>query len=106
MRIAKKAAILALLGLLEVVFLSWILASNLPRRSADVEAFTRYNNAPTPENRDLWLKERQITQNEVTRRRYAGAAFGFGNLLLIGWVASWKRRSQAEVSATVPGVAP
>jgi hypothetical protein len=43
----------------ELVFLSWVFGSNLPRRSADIDAFMRYQGAPTERNKDLWLKERE-----------------------------------------------
>jgi hypothetical protein len=79
----KKTILLVLLGFLEIVFLSWVLASNLPRRSADLAAFSRYQSAPTPENRELWLKEHQITQNEVDLRRSFGIILAIGNLILI-----------------------
>jgi hypothetical protein len=87
MKTGKKATLLVFLGFLEVVFLSWILASNLPRRSADLAAYMRYQSAPTSENKELWLKERQITQLEVKRRRYVGALLALTNLVLMGWVA-------------------
>ena len=87
MKTGKKAILLVILGFLEVVFLSWILASNIPHRSADVSAYMTYQSAPTSENKDLWLKERQITQLEIKRRRYFGAFLALGNLVLIGWVA-------------------
>lgn len=98
MRIAKKIILLLVLGFLEVVFLSWIFASNLPRRSADIDAFMRYQVAPTEENRRLWLKQHQITENEVMRRRGLGTALALGNVFLMGWFAR-KRPSQ---SATRP----
>jgi hypothetical protein len=92
----KKTILLVLMGLLEIVFLSLVLASNVPRRSADLAAFSRYQSAPTPENRELWLKERQITQNEVDLRRFFGAVLGIGNLFLMRWVA--KRRIDPSLS--------
>lgn len=106
MSTAKKTILLVILGLLEVVFASRIFASNLPRRSADIEAYRRYQSTPTEENKELWLQERQKTQNEVTLRRYVGAALAFGNLVLIVWVASQKRRSPSESIAPTPGIAP
>jgi len=91
----KKTVLLAVLGLLEVVLLSWIFAANVPRRSADLETFTRYQNAPTAGNREVWLRERRITQREVTRRRYIGSIFAVGNLVLIGWAAQKGTGGQA-----------
>jgi hypothetical protein len=88
--------VLGILGLLEVISLSWVLASNIPHRSADVEAFMRYQSAPTTENKELWLKERQRTQNEITVRRYLGGCLALGNALLIGCVA--RRRTGSPVS--------
>jgi hypothetical protein len=101
MRSTKKAILLVVLGLLEVVFASWILASNLPRRSADIEAFTRYQNAPTDQNKELWLKERQQTQNEVRLRVFVGICLAAGNLFLIVWVA--RRRSPSLKSGDALG---
>jgi len=86
MRIGKKTVLLVVLGFLEVVFLSWIFASNLPRRSADIDAFMRYQSAPTEENKSLWLKEREKTQSEVRLRVSLGVCLAAGNLFLIGWV--------------------
>jgi hypothetical protein len=96
MRMWKKAVLIVTLGFLEVIFLSWVFASNLPRRSADIDAFTRYQSAPTEENKELWSKEREKTQNEVRLRVVLGVCLAAGNLFLIIWVA--KRR---EVSSTV-----
>jgi hypothetical protein len=87
MRIGKKIVLFVVLGFLEVVFLSWAFASNLPRRSADIDAFMRYQGVPTEENKELWLKERQKTQHEVRLRVSLGACLAVGNLFLIGWVA-------------------
>jgi hypothetical protein len=86
MRIGKKTVLLVVLGFLEVVFLSWIFAANLPRRSADIDAFMRYQGAPTEENKGLWLKEREKTQSEVRLRVSLGLCLAVGNLFLIGWV--------------------
>jgi|SRR5882672_7433666 len=91
----KKNVILIMLGVLEVVFLAWILASNVPRRSADLAAFSQYQSMPTSENKELWLKERRVTQNEVQLRRYTGTFLAIGNLLLFIWVA----RRQTNLSA-------
>jgi hypothetical protein len=99
MRTGKKTILLVVLGLLEVVFVSWVLASNIPRRSADVEAFRQYQNVPTAENYELWMKERQVTQNEVTWRKYSGTFLGLGNLLLLGWLAR-KRPVQSAPRAS------
>jgi hypothetical protein len=55
----KCAVLLVVLGFWELVFLSWVFGSNLPRRSADIDAFMRYQGAPTERNKDLWLKERE-----------------------------------------------
>ena len=82
----KKTFLLVVLALLEVVFVSWIVASNLPRRSADIEAFMRYQSAPTEQNKDLWLKERQKTESEVRLRVTVGVFLTIGNGFLIVWV--------------------
>jgi len=100
---ARKAILLVVMGLLEVVFLSWIFASNLPRRSADIDAFMRYQSAPTEENEKLWLQERQKTQSEVRLRKSVGACLALGNLLLIVWVA--RRRTKPSTTAGVLGSA-
>jgi len=96
MAIGKKAVSLVVLGFLEVVFLSWIFASNLPRRSADINASMRYQSAPTEENKELWLKERQKTQREVRLRVSLGVCLATGNAFLIGWVA--RRRTISPTS--------
>jgi hypothetical protein len=98
MRIWKKVVLLLALGVLEVVFLSWVFASNLPRRSADIDAFTRYRNAPTEENKALWSKEREKTQNEVRMRVSLGVFLAAGNAFLIGWIARRK-----TISSTAGG---
>jgi hypothetical protein len=92
MKTSRKAILILVLGLVEVVLLSWIFATNLPRRSADIDAFVRYQNAPTEVNERLWLQERQKTQREVSLRKSLGACLAFGNLILIGWVA--RRRTK------------
>lgn len=105
MRTWKKIVLLVVLAFLEVVFLSWVFASNLPRRSSDIDAFMRYQNSPTEENKELWLKERQITENEVTRRRGVGAALALGNLFLIGWLVR-KRQGPSVSGASASQVSP
>jgi hypothetical protein len=87
MRTGKKAFLLVVLGLLQVVFLSLVFASNLPRRPADIDAFMRYQSAPTEESKELWLKERQNTQREVRLRVSLGVCLAVGDLFLIGWIA-------------------
>jgi hypothetical protein len=87
MRRTKKIAILVILFFCELVLLSWVFAPNLPRRSADVDAFTRYRNAPTEENKAIWLKERQKTEREVSIGTSLGVCAAVGNLFLITWVA-------------------
>jgi len=87
MRTGKKTVLPVVLEFLEIVFLSWVFASNLPRRSADIDAFMRYQGAPTEENRDLWRKEREKTQSEVRLRVSLGVCLAVGNLFLMGWVA-------------------
>jgi hypothetical protein len=84
----KKIAILIFLSFIEIVFLSWIFEANLPHRSADVAAFTRYQDAPTEENKARWLKEREITQSEVRLRTSLGVSLAVGNLFLVMWTAS------------------
>jgi|SRR6266571_3087977 len=101
MRIAKKTVLLVVLGFLEVVFLSWVFASNLPHRSADIDAFMRYQSVPTEENKELWLKEREKTQSEVRLRVSLGVFLAAGNLLLIGWVA--RRRTISSTSGDALG---
>jgi hypothetical protein len=96
MRMWKKAVLIVTLGFLEIIFLSLVFASNLPRRNADIDAFTRYQSAPTEENKELWRKEREKTQNEVRLSAALGGCLAAGNLLLIVWVA--RRRA---VSSTV-----
>ncbi|PYU43974.1 MAG: hypothetical protein DMG54_10735 [Acidobacteria bacterium] len=100
MRTGKKTVLLLVLGFLEVVFLSWTFASNLPRRSADIDAFMRYQSAPTEENKELWLKERQKTQNEVTLMTSLGVCLAVGNGFLMGWVV--RRRAKSPPGGDAP----
>lgn len=102
MRKWTKAVSLALLGFLEVVFLSWILANNLPRRSADINAFMQYQRAPTAENLETWLKERRRTENEVNLRRYLGGCLALGNLSLIVWIARKQKAPLVANATTAP----
>lgn len=74
---------MTLLGLMEVVFLALALASNRPRRSAELDALTRYGIAPTRENYEAWQKEGQISQNEVTFRKPAGFVLALGNVAVM-----------------------
>jgi len=83
----RKIVILAALGLLEIIFLSWAVAANRPRRASEVAAFMSYQSAPTSENRDLWLKERQVSEREVMLRRYLGCFLAVGNLGLVVYLA-------------------
>ena len=95
MRKVPKIIFFAVMGLLELIFLSWIFASNLPRRSADLDALSRYQKTPTKENEELWLHERKNTQNELILRKSVGGCLALGNLILIVWVArKCKRPSQ------------
>lgn len=87
MRTWKKVTLIVVLAFLEMVFLSWGLASNLPHRRSEVDAFTRYESAPTQENKQLWNKERERTESEVRLRATLGVCLAVGNLFLIGWVA-------------------
>ncbi len=99
-----KTTLLAVMGLLEVVFLSWIFASNIPHRSADISAFQQYRATPTEENKKRWLREREKTQREVTIRKSLGAFFAFGNALLMVWVARrQKRPSSLDDTRLHPG---
>jgi hypothetical protein len=64
-----------------------VFASNLPRRQADIDAFTRYQAAPTEENKELWRKEREKTLTEVRLREALGGCLAAGDFFLIVWVA-------------------
>lgn len=92
LKLGKKTILLVLLGFMEIVFVSWALASNVPHRSADINAFMRYQKEPTEENKALWLKERQTTQNEVRLRTSVGLCLAVANLFLIGWVVRGRKR--------------
>jgi|SRR5215469_2832505 len=96
MRTWKKAVLIAVLGFLELVFLSWVFASNLPRRAAEIEAFTRYENAPTEENEKLWTKERETSEKEVRLRMISGVCLSIGNAFLLRWVIRKGARSSAK----------
>ena len=80
-----------MLGLLEVVFLALIFASNRPHRSAEIDALTRYELAPTGENYEAWQKEGQISQNEVTMRKGTGFVLAFSNIAVMVRVYRRKR---------------
>jgi hypothetical protein len=104
MRIGKKTVLLVVLGFLEVVFLSWIFAANLPRRSADIDAFMRYQSAPTEENKAPWLKKREKTQSEVRLRVALGVCLAGGDLFLIGWVVrKGTKSSRVDDALGYPG---
>lgn len=96
----KKVVLIVTLGFLEFVFLSLVFASNLPRRHADIDAFTRYQSTPTEDNKELWRKEREKTLNEVRLRVALGACLAAGNLFLIIWVA--KRRAVSSTAGGTP----
>jgi|SRR5580658_9894264 hypothetical protein len=105
MTTGRKAVLLIFLAFLEIVFLSWVFASSLPRRSADIDAFMRYQSAPTEENKQLWLNQRHITENEVTQRRGVGTALALGDLFLMGWLVR-KRRDESAMGASTSKVSP
>lgn len=96
MKAWQKMILLVGLSLAEVVFLSWILASNLPHRAADTAAYIRYQSNPSEENTRLWLAERQKTQREVNLRRSLGVSLAIGNLFFIAWAA--RRRIVLEAN--------
>ena len=83
---------------LEVVFLSVIVTPVLPHRRADVEAFWRYYKAPTSENWELWLQERQKTENQVALEKLTATVLAIGNLFLIVRVARRKPVRKSEES--------
>lgn len=86
MRRAGRVIMLSILGLLEVIFLSWAIAPNLPHRSADLREFAKYQSAPTDQNRELWIQERERTQSQMRFRRYIGGGLAAANLFLIVWL--------------------
>ena len=92
-----KIAVLTVLGLLEIVFLSWALASNLPRRESELAAFTRYQSAQTPENMEQWLKERQVSEREVILRKSVGYFLVVGNLCLIVYLGRRRVRQPSDL---------
>ena len=83
MRRAGRVILLSILGVLEVVFLSWAIAPNLPHRSADLREFAKYQSAPTDQNRERWLQERERTQSQLRFRRYIGGGLAAANLLVM-----------------------
>jgi hypothetical protein len=91
MTVVKKAVILGILGFLELMFISWAIAPTVPHRSVELKEFAKYQDAPTDENKEIWLRERRRTRNEVMLRRAVGGGLGFGNLFLIAWAI--RRRS-------------
>src|SRR5438445_12826643 len=99
MRIGKKTVLLVILGFLEVVFLSWVFASNLPRRRTDIDAFMHYQSVPTEENKELWLKERKKTQSEVRLRVSLGVCLAVGNLFVIARIVRMRTKSSAVANA-------
>jgi hypothetical protein len=86
----NKAIPLTFLGVLLVVFASWG-ASNRPRRATELSAFMRYQQAPTLENRDLWLKEQQVSEHQVVLRKSLGFSLAFITVCLIVYVATRER---------------
>jgi hypothetical protein len=87
----KKGILLSLLGILEIVFLSLGLATNRPRRAAELAAFARYQQVQTSENRDQRLREQPISDREVNLRETLGNSLCIANLFLIAFVISKTR---------------
>jgi hypothetical protein len=85
MTVVKKAVMFGILGLLELIFLSWAIAPTVPHRSVELKELGKYQDTPTDENKEAWLKERRRTRNDVMLRRTVGGGLAFGNLFLIGW---------------------
>ena len=106
MRNWKKVVSLVLLGFLELVFLAWILANNLPRRSADLDAFSRYERSRTAENLEAWMKERRKTENLVHWRRFVGGCLALGDLFLIVSIARKRIPPLVTNVTTAPPSAP
>ncbi len=91
----RRVAVILVLLVLEILFVSWALASNRTRRSSELAALTRYQQNPTAENRVLWMKEQQITNNQVSLRKGIGSVLAGTNLCLIVVVARAKQRNAA-----------
>jgi len=87
MRTWKKVVLLSVLGFLEMVFVSLIFASNLPHQRSELDAYTRYQNSPSEENKDLWLKEREKIDGEIRLRISIGCGLATANLAIILWIA-------------------
>jgi hypothetical protein len=82
------------LGMAEIVFVSWAIASNRPRRSSEVQAVTRHVAAPTPENKKLLVREQHVTEREIGTRKLLGYSLVVANLCLIALIA--RRRAGTQ----------
>ncbi len=51
-----------------------------------MEAVLNYEKAPTSENREIYLKEREKTQHEIMVTKTWGILLTVGKQVLIGWV--------------------
>lgn len=89
-----RIALLVLLVFLEVVFASWTYSPTLPRRSAELKAFWTYQNVPTQENYDRWMRERGITLHEIRLRKSIGIGLALSNLLVIAWLIRMRQIPQ------------
>jgi hypothetical protein len=101
MKLWMKTIVFIILGFMEIVFLSLVFSSTLPRRSADLKSLSKYLSSPTPENHDVWTKEHQKTSDEVNLERLAAFTLALGNLILIGWVV---RKPRAPSTARRSGL--
>ena len=82
-----KIILIVLLGILEIVFVSWAIASHRPHRASELAALAHYQQSPTPENKSQLLKEQQLSNHEVEIRKVLGYALFIGNLGLMIFIA-------------------
>ncbi len=86
----KKSVLLAVLLVLEIVFLALAVSSTRPRRESELTALTRYDQTPTEMNKDELLKEQRISERAIELRRGLGIVAAAANGILIGYI--WKSK--------------
>ncbi|SRR6266496_170688 len=85
-----RATVLVLLCLLEVGFIAASGKYPLPRREAELKAFSEYMHHPDSEKKRLWLEQRKSSEHEVMVRRIVIFTLAIINgVIIVVLLRSW-----------------